>query len=469
MNKIISTAFLAFLLALPADAQEVLTLEKCRQLALKQREELQLANIQYEKARQQQAVARTFRFPGLSASGTGIYQDKDFEMELILPTQKPNPITGELEPNIMLHPVTGLPVIGPDGNPVFNMYAWMPLNISLSGAYLMGVNLEQPVYTGGKISAGHKMANIGLAMASENLSLQRMNTYVAADQAYWTYIAVYQKVKLAQQAVEMIAAFLELARNSADVGLSNSSDLLKAQVEFNNAQLNLQKAINGQALSRMELCRITGLPFNTLIIPADTLVEAIQPFPGGMGTTNPSQRPEIRLLEKNIELQEQQIRMTKSDFLPMAGIQAGYQRIGGIELSGVDFNNTSFNAMASLKIPLFHWGEGYRKIQMARLDKRMLEIELEKNRQLMTLETEQARLNLMLAWDNIQLNELALAHAVENLRICRNNYEVGMETMTVLLMAQTQWQQASSGLIEAKTDFRIKETLWLKVSGRLEM
>lgn len=63
------------------------------------------------------------------------------------------------------------------------MYAWLPLNISLSGAYLVGVNLEQPLYTGGRIIAGNSMADIGVEIASENLSLQKANTLLVADNA----------------------------------------------------------------------------------------------------------------------------------------------------------------------------------------------------------------------------------------------------------------------------------------------
>jgi outer membrane protein TolC len=76
-------------------------------------------------------------------------------------------------------------------------------------------------------------------------------------------------------------------------------------------------------------------------------------------------------------------------------------------------------------------------------------------------------LNLQLAWERIQLNETALEQAEENLRVTRDNYEVGMETITEYLIAQTQWQQAFSELIDSKTDFKIKETAWLKVTGNL--
>jgi outer membrane protein TolC len=446
-----------------------MTLQQAREMALRKNEILKMAGKLIEKAEAQKAAVRTLRLPSLSATGMGIYQDKDFEIELTLPTQVLNPQTGELEPNIMMNPATDEPVIGTDGNPVFNMYAWLPLNVSLSGAYLAGLALKQPVYTGGKISAGNKMADIGLEMAGENKMLQQMNTIAEADNAYWTYISVSQKVKLTQQATDMLEELVKKARDAHEVGMSGRNDLLKVQVELNNAKLNLQKAKNGLELSRMDLCRVTGLPFSTAIKALDTAVSVSPAAEIIPAEETVNKRPEYRLMQKNIELEEQNIRMTKADFLPTAGVQAGYNHIGGIDFGGTDFSNTSLNVLASVKIPLFHWGEGMKKITATKIDKEIKELELEKNRQLLQLEAEQARLNLQLAWERIQMNETALEQAEENLRVTRDNYEVGMETITELLIAQTSWQQAFSELIDSKTDFKIKETAWLKATGRLEI
>ena len=215
-------------------------------------------------------------------------------MELILPTQKPNLLTGEMEPNIMANPATGEPVIGSDGNPVFNMYAWLPLNVSLSGTYLAGVMMEQPVYTGGKINAGNKMADIGIEMAGENRELQQMNTIAEADNAYWIYISVSQKVKLAMQAVDMLAKLVDKARDAHEVGMSGRNDLLKAQVEYNKAMLDLQKAQNGLELSRMNLCRVTGLALTSAIMAVDSTISVA--LLGGIVSENEifSQRPVFR-------------------------------------------------------------------------------------------------------------------------------------------------------------------------------
>ncbi|GAB1403332.1 TolC family protein [Lentimicrobium sp.] len=429
---------------------------------------MKVAGKLQQKAEAEKAAVKTMWFPSFSAMGMGLYQNKDIELEMILPTQKPNPLTGQLEPNIMIDPQTGYPVMGPDGNPVFNMYAWLPLNISLSGAYLVGVMMEQPVYAGGKISAGNKMAGIGAQMADINVELEQMNTIVEVDNAYWTHISVLHKVRLAQQAVDMLATLVEKAGDANEVGMSNRNDLLKAQVEYNKAKLDLQKAQNGLELSRMNLCRITGLPLNADVVAVDTLVSVQPPAELSLTAETIDGRPEYQLLDKSVAMQEQNIRLARADFMPLAGVQAAYSHLGGIELSGTDFSNSGVNVLASVKIPLFHWGEGAKKIKSAKIEKEIREIERDKNKHLLILEAEQSRLNVILAWERVQMNETSVAQAEENLRVTRDNYEVGLETITELLMAQTNWQKANSEMIDSQTDYKIKETAWLRSTGKLK-
>ena len=123
--------------------------------------------------------------------------------------------------------------------------------------------------------------------------------------------------------------------------------------------------------------------------------------------------------------------------------------------------------MATVSIPITDWWEGSQKIKSAQRDKRIAELELEKNSQLMELEIKQASMNMNNAYDQIKIAEDDLEAAKENLRISTDRYEVQMETITVLLHAQGVWQEAYSKLIDARIDYRVKEVEYLKAIGLL--
>lgn len=456
---------LLLLWATTATAQEQLSLQKCREMALEFNQDMKVASKTIDRANAEKKSMRTLYLPKVTGSGMLAYSSSEYKEDIYMPTYTPDLTTGQLTPNVIVNPATGAVVTDANGTPLFNMYAYLPLEVSLNGAYLAGIDLEQPLYTGGKIMAANKMANIGVEMASQNLELQHCNTIVEVDQAYWLFVSVNEKVKLAKTAVDMLDSIIVQVKNGVETGMLHQNELLKVQVKHNEATLTLQKARSGLELTRMSLCRVIGLPLGTAISTIDTTINHENQLP--TTTADISLRPDYKLLNNQIRIKEQQIKLQRADFLPTVGVKAGYSLLGGIELSGYDIKTNGFSLIGSINIPLFNWGEGYQKIKMATMDKEIKELEFDKNSQLMQMEIEQTKLNMQDAHLRIGMAEEALKQAEENLRVSRNSYELGAEVITDLLIAQTQWQQASSDLIEAKADFKLKQTLYLKASGAL--
>jgi outer membrane protein TolC len=447
-------------------AQEYMTLERAREMAFVKNEDIKIASAGAQKAKADKAAARTNFLPSISAEATGLYLKDNIVKEMYLPTVTPDITTGELKPNIMINPVTGMPVTGSDGNPLFNMYAYLPLEISLQGACMAGIKMEQPLFTGGKILAGNKMADIGVEMSAENIQLKKMSAISEVDNAYWLYVSVQSKVKLAASSVEMLRSLLDRVQNSYEAGLATRNDVLKVQVEYDNASLNLQKAKSGLELTRMSLCRITGLDFTTQIV-TDTVIIISDDILQQYGSEDVTLRPEYRLLEKSVALEEQRVRTVLADYLPLIGISAGYNYIDGIKINSIDYSQDNINVMAMVKIPLFNWTEGKQKVASAKAVESMKEYELEKNTGLLRLEIENAKLNLRDAALRIEISESGLKQAGENLKISNDNYLVGRELLTDRLIAQTQWEKANNEVIEAKTAYKMQETEYLRVTAKL--
>lgn len=436
---------------------EHLTLQRCRDMALEYNQNMKMANKTIDRAHAEQKAVRALFLPKISGSGLYMMSNTKFEKDFIIPVFKTNPVTGQLEPILVTPENTVVPTM--------SMWAYMPLELSMNGAYMAGLDLEQPVFVGGKILTANKMANIGVEMASQNLELQRYNTIAEADQAYWLFVSVSEKVRLAQTAVNLLDTIIIQVKNGVETGMLHENELLKVKVKHNEAALGLQKARSGLELTRMSLCRVIGLPLESQLVADDSIViETDLPL---SAEADVSLRPDYKLLHNQLRMKEQEIKLKRADYLPLVGIKAGYSYMGGIELTGEPIELNGFNVIGSIKIPIFSWLEGHNKIKAAKIEKDIAEIELNKNSQLMQMEIEQTRLNMQDALLRIKMSEDALKLAEENLRVSRNNYELGSEVMINLLTAQTQWQQASSELIEAKADYKLKQTLYLKATGRL--
>lgn len=436
MKREILTA-ICIISALPAlTAQEKLTLtyEQCREMALKKSEELLQAKNRVHQAELDNKIAGTAYLPNVSGSAIGAYILPDLDM--------------------------------------------MGMELRMRGTYMAGLSLTQPVYTGGRINAGKRMAKIGEEVAGEQLRMTRMEIIVEVCNSYWSYVAVGEKVKMLESYVVQMDTLYGQVSTAVKAGMATENDLLRVEAERSNIRYQLQKASNGKEMCSMSLCRLIGADSGTAIEATDTVIATcgMQNLAAGI-----EKRPELKMLQGQVGVVEQQLRMARAEMLPTIGSSIGYTYFGNIKMNGYadagggtmvpyseEFREGMGTAMLSISIPVFHWGEGRKKVRKARYELENAQLELEKNRKLLSLEAEQAANNLE---ESVFMIETAIAgvkHADENLRVTRNRYGAAMATLTELLDSQSQWQQAKSNLIEAKTQYKIYETQYLRATGTLE-
>ena len=418
-----------------ASAQERLSLSlaQCREMALSQSEELQQADNRLRQAELDNEIATTAYLPKIDGSAIGVYMLPDMDM-------------------------TGM-------------------DLRMRGTYMAGINLTQPIYTGGKITTGKRLARIGGEVAREQQRMTRMDILVEADKAYWTYIAVARKVRMLESFSAQMDTLYRQVSTACRAGMTTENDLLRIEAERSDVLYQLQKAKNGEDLCRMSVCRIIGVEFDTQIEPTDTLITLSEPT---SLSADISLRPEIALLEKQIETDKQQIRMAKADMLPTAGMKAGYMYYGNIRLEGMtttgdgtsqpfsqEFQDGQWTAMLSVSTPVFHWGENRKKARKALYQLINSELELQKNSRLFNIEAQQAIRNMQDGQRLVRTAAIGLRQAKENLRVTQNRYASSMVPLSDLLDAQSQWQQAESNLIEAQTQCKIYETEYLRATGNL--
>ena len=433
MKKLIILLAAALCVAAKAQGPLELSLRECREMALAHNEDLQRADNAFRQAELDKKIAFSAYLPKFDATATGTYMT-DMDM--------------------------------------------MGMELQMRGMYMAGINLVQPLYAGGKIIAGNKLAKIGREVAEENRRKTRMQVIADADNAYWTYISVARKVRMLDNYRAQMDTVFRQVEVALSAGMGVENDLLRIQTKRSEIHYQYQKAKNGLNLCRLALCNVLGQPLDTEFVPLDTAI--VVSAPREMDE-NIAARPELALLEKQVEAGEQQVKVARGDVLPQIGLSAGYLYYGNVKLKGVNYDaadtaipfTQKFDdglglVMASVSFPLFHWGEGLKKVKKAKLDLENARLDLQKNRRLLSIEARQAIQNVTDGYRMVETAELASRQADENLRVMQNRYRNALCTLTDLLDAQSQWQQAQSNLIEAQTQYKIYETEYLKAVGRLQ-
>lgn len=86
----------------------------------------------------------------------------------------------------------------------------------------------------------------------------------------------------------------------------------------------------------------------------------------------------------------------------------------------------------------------------------------------MDIEAQQSKSAYESALLLIRTAEHGLEESEHNLSQTQSNYEMGMATILDVMEAQTQWQEAYSNNIEARTNYKIREIEYLRAIGQLE-
>lgn len=437
MKKLL-TKYLPLILALLCSsalvAQQPLTLQQCRELALQHNEDLKHADNALLQAEMDKQIAFASYLPQLDGSLMGVY-GKDIDL-------------------------MGMSTI------------------QMHGMWMAGLTLTQPLYVGGQITTGNKLAAVGLKAKQELLRKTRAEVIKEVDNGYWTLIAVQEKVKMLQAYERQMNALYDQVQLSVDAEMATENDLLRIATKQSEIKYQLQKAQNGVELCRMALCSTLGLDLTDQLQLVDTEITAQAPI---NLDEDISARPEVALLQQQLEVSKYQVKMAKSGYLPTVALQLGYNHLDNMKIKGFaqdaegnyqpytrNHYNNSTTAMLSVQVPLFHWGSEVKKVKKARLDVRNAELDLQKNTRLLGIEARQAVQNLTSGYQMIETSRLGRDQADQNLANMQLKYDNEMCTLTDLLDAESQWQQARSNEIEALTQYKIYETEYLRVTGRLD-
>lgn len=435
MKKIITTLALSVVTVSQLAAQPLsLTLQDCRKLALEHNEQIKTANNAVEKAKLDRQIAFAQYLPKVDGSLTGIHmKDQD--------------------------------IIG--------------MSLQTRGTYLAGINVTLPLYAGGQLTAANRLAQIGQTVSEEQQRKARMQVIADVDNSYYTLIAVRSKVQMLQAYAQQMQELYNRVQLSVRVQMATENDLLRIASKQSEISYQLQKATNGEQLCQLALANQIGTDFEQAITPADTVLA-----PTSMPQLDEdfSSRPDLHLLQQQVKANELQVKRARANYLPTVALVGMYSHYDNLKLKGAlkNLDGTPINvnhtfsggrpyALLSVNVPIFHWGAELKKVKKAKLDLSDSQLQLEQYERGMRIEVRQAVLNLTDGQRMVETATIGQQQADENLRVMRQKFDNQLCTMTDLLDAQSQWQQARSNLIEAKTQLKIYETEYLRVTGRLDI
>ncbi len=429
--------------------QTVLTLKEYKELAIKNNTSIKNSLLETEASKQVKKGAFTNYFPKISVMA--------FAMKAKDPLLKFNMQGGNL------------PVY--DGNPanipIATQFAYLPgSSIQMLDKTALGlVNVTQPIFSGGRIITGNKLAKVGIAVKEQQQKLTQNDVLLKTEQQYWQILSLQEKEKTIEKYETFLEGINKQVNDAFKSGLIIKNDLLKVQIKKNELNSNKNKLHSGKKLAIMQFCQTTGIPYDSTLVLQEDLQKIELPQSYYIENETALQnRTEYQLLEQSVKAQELQTKMKTGDYLPQVAVGAmGYYNNNLIK--DVD-GTTNGIVYATVSIPITDWWGGSHAIKEQKIKEQIAENTLTDTKGLLKLQIEKAWLDLNENYNQIILLEETVKQAEENLKVMQTSYNSGVITLSDLLEAQALLTETNEKLIDTKTQYRTAISTYLKYTGR---
>jgi len=451
--------FLFFILACSTTltAQQMLTLEQCRRLAIENNKSLKIATEQERIAYFNKKDALSKFFPEIQFVGGYIRNQRD--LHLI----SSSTLAG-IPSSIPIGDIASIPLDGLKEK-IYDLGTFEIKNI-----WAGGFNLTQPLFMGGKIVAYNDLRGYAEDLARTMKETQMTEVIMEVDNAYWQVVSVANKKKLAGSYVKLMQKMDSDISDMEQEGVATKADRLSVSVKLNEAEMTLTKAENGLSLAKMLLSQICGLDISDAITVQDENIESI-PLSGNESVipnidealTN---RTEIKSLELATKIYQKQEKIALADFMPNVALSANYLWTNPSLSNGFQkkFGGT-WNVGVMVKVPLNFFSTS-SKFNAAKAETRIKQFELADAKEKITLQINQSNYKLNEAYKKLNSAKKNSEKADENLRYANVGFEEGVIAASDAMAAQTAWLSAHSELIDAQIDVVLCQIYLNKALGR---
>ncbi|PKP83361.1 MAG: type I secretion protein TolC [Alphaproteobacteria bacterium HGW-Alphaproteobacteria-18] len=340
-----------------------------------------------------------------------------------------------------------------------------PISFGLGDRPLASAQLQaiQPIYTGGKISAGIRQAEAGISSADLGFAAARQDLMLQVVTSYMDVVRDRATVSIRQNNVDVTGEQVRAAQDRFDVGVVTRTDVAQAQARLEGARAALAGAEAALQASEANYQYLTGLRPGDLAPPPpvpplpasleEALVAAIRDNP-----SIASSREDLRAAEAAVDSARADGRAQVS-LVGTAGVQETF--------GDTSQRDTSVSALAQARIPLLSGGVVKAQTEGAKLRREQA------RRFVDNLET-QVRAQVTQAWYSysaalrsieaskrqVEASEIAYEGAKEELA-------VGVRSTLDTLDQEQQLFDARLALVAAERDAYVAAHNLLRATGAL--
>ena len=404
---------------------ERLTLQDCIDLAIKNNPDIRIAEKQYKIARESVTESYNNLLPSIGAGYSGTSSSQG--------------------PRIVY--LEGVAIDSTDK--------------STSVQHGIGVSVNQNIYDGGQSWNSIKKARNDLRGSQINQEFTRQYVVNDVTTKFYAVLKSQELLKVYEKSLENSREQLKKTEEMYKIGQVAKKDLFKAQVSEGNDRLNIiaQKSAYRNALADLNqsMGRNPSEPFE--VIEKEYINPEIVSVNGAIEKALENNK-ELANLEIDRLSAEMQYKIARGSWMPTLSGSYNYSR-GGKDFDLVYSNfdqawSTSLNL--SLNWSIFNGFQRKTNIQRNLINYRMFDDQIAKKKIEIRNQIQMLIENLNTYMEMIDIQELNIASAREDLRLAQEMYRLNSATLLEVLDAQVALTTAQQQMISTKYDAKITES-----------
>ena len=332
------------------------------------------------------------------------------------------------------------------------------------------LNLNQPLYHGGRIRSAIRQADIAYDIAVLQTAADQGEVKLALLRQYLDLFSLYKQHLVLTRNINESERRLKDIRKMKEEGVITNNDVLRSEMQLTDNRLSLLETENSIRLTSQQLDILLGLDEDLLLCPDTSLLEktfsldSLDSYVDRAYAADPS----MRLLARQTDLARNNISMVRARQMPQLSLYAANTLARPVSRTLADMYNNAWNVGLSFSYPLSALYRNKHRLNEAR---RQVDFQLnaeEQQKQHIRMTVRNAYLKHREALARVDALKLSAKQAEENYRIMCNRYLNQLAILTDLLDADNLRLDAELQLTTARTQVVYTYYELLRAIGELQ-
>lgn len=333
------------------------------------------------------------------------------------------------------------------------------------------LDASQTIYSGGALSSGIRLSELGLEKAGIATELTRQQLRFLALGQYLDLVKIANREEVVKSNIALTRQVISDIEERHKQGVALQNDITRYELQMETLKLNLTKLRNQRAIINHQLCATLGIAATDSIVPTEKV--ASQTFArdaeAWWQAEASASSPLLRMADVDEQMSQQQVRLAKSEMLPKVAVVAQNNFNGPItfELPPIDKNLNVWYVGVGVKYSLSSLFKSNKRLRQAKVEERQAEEQKSVAREQLDNQMQAAWTNYQQSYVELQTQQKSVELAHQNFDVINNRYANQLALVTDMIDASNIRLDAELAEVDARINIAYAYYKMKYIAGQL--